>query len=133
MAYTGAWINLWLLFGGSNQLLAGLALTLVSLYLAKIKKPSKYTLGPAIFMIITCEAALLWEGIAMLRAVVLGTPIAKGPLATLIKQGVAWAKAAALTLNGVFGAFGIVLFILGLIVVIDASKAFARVRKAEAE
>jgi len=127
LAYTGAWINLWLLFGGSNQLLAGLALTLVSLYLMKIKKPSKYTLGPAIFMIITCEAALLWQAIKMLRAVALGTPIAKGPLAAPAYKGIA------LALNGVFGAFAIILFILGLIVAIDASKAFARLGKAEAE
>jgi len=127
LAYTGAWINLWLLFGGSNQLLAGLALTLVSLYLAKIKKPSKYTLGPAIFMIITCEAALLWEAITMFRAVALGTPIAKGPLTAPAYKGIA------LALNGVFGAVAIILFILGLIVAIDASKAFARLGKAEAE
>ena len=95
--------------------------------MAKIKKPSKYTLGPAIFMIITCEAALIWEAITMLRAVALGTPIAKGPLAAPAYKGIA------LALNGVFGAFAIILFILGLIVAIDASKAFARLGKAEAE
>ena len=123
-AYSGAWINLWLLFGGSNQLLAGLALTLVSIYLAKVKKPSKYTLGPAIFMVITCEAALLYESLKFFYKVFwLGGFFAKPPLSNYppLAQG----------LNVLFGIIGLVLFILGLIVAYDAAKAYGRARRGE--
>jgi len=123
-AYSGAWLNLWLLFGGSNQLLAGLALILVSIYLVKVKKPSKYTLGPAIFMIITCEAALLYEGAKFFYAVfVLGTPFAKAPLSNYPELASA--------LNIIFGIIGFVLFILGLVVAYDAAKAYGRARRGE--
>ena len=122
-AYSGAWVNLWLLFGGSNQLLAGLALILVSIYLAKVKKPSKYTLGPAIFMIITCEAALLFESASFFRAVILGSPISAGKVAEI-----PWLAS---TLNVIFGIIGIILFILGLVVAYDAAKAYGRARRGE--
>ena len=122
-AYSGAWVNLWLLFGGSNQLLAGLALILVSIYLAKVKKPSKYTLGPAIFMIITCEAALLFESASFFRAVILGSPISAGRVAEI-----PWLAS---TLNVIFGIVGIILFILGLVVAYDAAKAYGRARRGE--
>ncbi|RLI20545.1 carbon starvation protein A, partial [Candidatus Bathyarchaeota archaeon] len=121
-AYSGAWINLWLLFGGSNQLLAGLALILVSIYLVKVKKPSAYTLIPAIFMIITCEAALLYEGAKFFYAVfVLGKPFAKAPLSNYPELASA--------LNIIFGIIGFVLFILGLVVAYDAAKALGRARR----
>lgn len=121
-AYSGAWINLWLLFGGSNQLLAGLALTLVSIYLVKVKKPSAYTLIPALFMIITCEAALLYEGAKFFYAVfILGKPFAKAPLSNYPELASA--------LNIIFGIIGFILFILGLVVAYDAAKALSRARK----
>jgi len=43
---------LWPLFGATNQLLAGLALLVISIYLRKSGKPMVYTLIPMIFMII---------------------------------------------------------------------------------
>lgn len=43
---------LWPLFGATNQLLAGLALLVVTVYLAKQKKPLAYTMLPMIFMIV---------------------------------------------------------------------------------
>ena len=122
-ASSGAWINLWLLFGGSNQLLAGLALTLTTVYLAKVKKPTAYTLIPALFMIITCEAALLYEGSKFIYVVLLGKYIAKGAIASY--------PALAQALNIVFGVFGWVLFILGAIVAYDGFKAYARFKAAK--
>jgi len=121
LAYTGAWINLWLLFGGSNQLLAGLALSLVTIYLAKVKKPTIYTLGPAIFMIVTCEAALIFESVKFFRAVALGKPFVKGPLVNYptIAKG----------LNAIFGVFGLVLFVLGLMIAIDAYRAYKKYKQ----
>ena len=122
-AWAGAWINLWTLFGGANQLMAGMALLLVSVYLATVKKPTKFNLLPAIFMILTCEAALLWEAYLFATAVMTGKPIAAGHIAAY--PGVA------LGFNVVFGIMGIVLFILGAIVTFDASKALSRAWKAE--
>ncbi|HDJ25700.1 MAG TPA: carbon starvation protein A, partial [Candidatus Bathyarchaeota archaeon] len=107
-AYSGAWINLWTLFGGSNQLLAGLALLLTSIYLAKVKKPTAFNLGPAIFMIVTCEGALIWESFfVFLKKILAGTPIAAGTLATLIGEGVGWAWGVAMALNVIFFIFGV--------------------------
>ena len=143
-AYSGAWINLWLLFGGSNQLLAGLALLLTSIYLAKVKKPTIYNLAPAIFMIVTCEGALIWEtfftflGLQWAIAgkklgIIYGVPIAKGPLAELIAAGVGWAKGVALALNVIFFLFGLILIALGLIVAYDGFKSYAKFKRAAPE
>ncbi|OYT50835.1 carbon starvation protein A [Candidatus Bathyarchaeota archaeon ex4484_135] len=145
-AYSGAWINLWLLFGGSNQLLAGLALLLTSIYLAKVRKPTAFNLGPAIFMIFTCEAALIWEtffiflGLGYLPlppekqvGLIFGKPIAKGPLAELIKAGVGWAKGVAMALNIIFFLFGLILIVLGAIVAYDGFRSYFRFKRAPPE
>ena len=50
LAFVGSWTNLWIFFGGTNQLLAGLALLLVAIFLASIKKPTAYVFVPGIFM-----------------------------------------------------------------------------------
>jgi len=47
---TGA-MKLWPLFGSLNQLMAGLALLVITIYLAKKKKPVIYTAIPMVFMI----------------------------------------------------------------------------------
>ena len=46
----------------SNQLVAALALIIVSSYLVGLKRPAKYTLYPAYFMLITTLAALFYQG-----------------------------------------------------------------------
>jgi carbon starvation protein len=50
---------LWPLFGTLNQLLAGLALLVTTVYLAKKAKPVVYTLIPMIFMILVTSWAML--------------------------------------------------------------------------
>jgi carbon starvation protein len=52
---------LWPLFGTLNQLLAGLALLVATLYLAKKAKPVIYTLIPMIFMLIVTGWAMLYN------------------------------------------------------------------------
>ncbi len=49
---------LWQLFGTSNQLLAALALLVVSLYLRALGRPTLYTLVPMVFMLIATLSAL---------------------------------------------------------------------------
>ncbi len=50
---------LWGLFGASNQLLAALALLVVSLYLRALGRPTVYTLLPMAFMLIVTISALI--------------------------------------------------------------------------
>ncbi|MEA4884461.1 MAG: carbon starvation protein A [Clostridia bacterium] len=52
MAFHGSANVLWPLFGATNQLLAGLALLTITVYLAKNHKPIHYTLIPMVFMVI---------------------------------------------------------------------------------
>jgi carbon starvation protein len=59
---TGKWAAIWPVFGASNQLVGSLALIVVSSYLISKGRPSRYTLYPGIFMLITTMAALIWKG-----------------------------------------------------------------------
>ncbi|MGV7221626.1 MAG: carbon starvation CstA family protein [Nitrospinales bacterium] len=58
---TGGWQKIWPIFGATNQLIAAVALFVVSAYLIGIKKPARYTLYPAIFMLVTTVAAMAWQ------------------------------------------------------------------------
>ncbi len=49
---------LWPVFGTTNQLLAALALLVITLYLVQTKKPVIYTVLPMIFMMVTTMAAM---------------------------------------------------------------------------
>ena len=52
-------MKLWPLFGATNQLLAGLALLVITIYLARKRSPIIYTLIPMVFMIIMTGWAML--------------------------------------------------------------------------
>ena len=54
------WLTIWVAFGAANQLMAGLALLLVSLWLMSEGRRHTWALYPSIFMIITTIAALLY-------------------------------------------------------------------------
>lgn len=132
-AATGAWYQLWVLFGGSNQLLAGLCLMLGSIYLMRRKKPTFYTLIPALFMIATCEAALLWEAWMFVRVL-----LALRPLSDVVSTGtllqklwVAGVQLPALALIWTFLAISIIMFLLGALVFYDTVKAFRQGPEAE--
>lgn len=58
---SSGYTKIWPVFGATNQLIAALALMVISTYLVGIKKPAKYTLIPALFMVITTIAALGWQ------------------------------------------------------------------------
>ncbi len=59
---TESYKAIWPIFGASNQLVAALALIIVTSYLVGIKRPSKYTLYPALFMLFTTLASLFYLG-----------------------------------------------------------------------
>ncbi|MDW7674283.1 MAG: carbon starvation protein A [Bacillota bacterium] len=59
LALSGQWSTIWPIFGSANQLLAGLALLGVSVWLGKLGKSNKMTLIPMVFMIIVTLAALI--------------------------------------------------------------------------
>jgi carbon starvation protein len=59
LVLTGTWIYLWQLFGGANQLMAALALLLVTVWLASVGKNWLYAGLPTIFMYVTTVASIL--------------------------------------------------------------------------
>lgn len=61
MGVTEGYKAIWPVFGASNQLVAALALIVVSSYLVGLKHPTKYTIYPAYFMLLTTLAALGYQ------------------------------------------------------------------------
>ncbi|MDI6829125.1 MAG: carbon starvation CstA family protein [Armatimonadota bacterium] len=51
---------IWGTFGGANQLMAGLALMIISLWLTREKRPTIYTVIPMLFMLATTLSALAY-------------------------------------------------------------------------
>ncbi len=56
-----SWRVLWPAFGAANQLIAALALLVVSAYLFGYRRKTVFTLVPGVFMLITTEAALFYQ------------------------------------------------------------------------
>jgi carbon starvation protein len=54
-------MTLWPIFGTTNQLLAGLALLVMTVWLLKMKQPIIYTFLPMLFMMIVTLWAMLWN------------------------------------------------------------------------
>lgn len=65
---TEGWQKIWPVFGATNQLIAAVALFVVSAYLIGIKKPSHFTLYPAVFMVVTTIGALAWQAYGFFTA-----------------------------------------------------------------
>ncbi|MFH1338621.1 MAG: carbon starvation protein A [Candidatus Omnitrophota bacterium] len=61
LAFSGKWTKIWPAFGASNQLVAALALFVVSCWLLAKKRSIKFTIYPAFFMLITTIAALIFQ------------------------------------------------------------------------
>jgi carbon starvation protein len=113
LMWTGFWSRIWLLFGGSNQLFASLALVLITIWLVQSGKSYQWAMWPAIFMYVTTVAALIVTAWVSLQAA-----FAPG------------LKAAFIFGNLVAAAIGFVLVILALFLAWDAFQAFGRAKKA---
>jgi carbon starvation protein len=110
--WTGFWSRIWILFGGSNQLFAGLALILITLWLVQTGKPYQWALWPAVFMYVTTVAALIVTAYVSFQAAF--TP---------------GLKAAFVFGNLVAAVIGAALVILSLVLAYDAIQAFGRAQK----
>ncbi|HYL82323.1 MAG TPA: carbon starvation CstA family protein, partial [Candidatus Acidoferrum sp.] len=116
--WTGFWQRIWILFGGSNQLFAGLALVLITIWLAQTGRAYKWALWPAVFMYVTTVAAL--------------AVTAWVSLATAVQSITAPNPNIAFVFGDVLAAvIGIALTILSLMLAWDAVQAFGKARKAQ--
>jgi carbon starvation protein len=116
LVMTGWWQYLWVLFGGANQLMAALALMLVTAYLMSEGRPAAYAFYPMIFMFFTTIAALLYTSYNLLLKVFTGA-----------------VKGEALIGNTLMGLVGFFLVIAAIILGWEGLKAFNRYRAIRAQ
>ena len=116
LVLTGWWQYLWVLFGGANQLMASLALMLITAWLMSEGKSYAWTLYPMIFMFVTTVAALLYTSYGLLRKVFAGGI-----------QGEAFVG------NLLMGVVGFFLVVCALILGYEGIAAFRRLRTFKAQ
>jgi len=104
-------LQIWVVFGAANQLMASLALLLVTLWLMSKGKAYLWTFIPFLFMFVTTIAALLYKAY---EAFFLLLPAAKTSDVVMA--------------NILIGAIDLVLIIAALFLAWDALKAFQRYR-----
>jgi carbon starvation protein len=115
LIWTGFWSYIWILFGASNQLMASLALLLVSLWLMSKGKNYMWTFIPFIFMFITTMAALAGTGYKVIhQAITMADALTAGQIIG----------------NWIAGVLAIILFVAALYLAIDAFRAI-QARQAE--
>jgi carbon starvation protein len=107
---TGSWLYIWILFGGANQLMAGLALLLVTLYLVIKGKNYKIAIYPMFFMYVTTVAALFYMVFWKFLPLVFTGKVSGGKLVGYIFSA----------------GLGSVLIVLALILAWDGYKAFKK-------
>ena len=109
--WTAFWQRIWVLFGGANQLFAGLALLLITIWLANEGKKHAWAFWPAVFMYVTTVAALLvvaWKSFQAMFA--------------------ANTNAAFIFGNAVAGLIGLFLAIAAIVLAIDGLKSLSKAR-----
>ncbi len=111
LVLTGWWQYLWVLFGGANQLMASLALLLITAWLMSEGKSAAWAFYPMIFMFITTIAALLYTSYSLLQKVISGA-----------------VKGEALIGNTLMGLVGLFLVVAALILGAEGMKALRRYR-----
>ena len=109
------WLTIWVAFGASNQLMAGLALLLVSLWLMSEGRKHAWALYPSIFMIVTTIAALLY--------------VAFTNLATKLPAALAGGNTQGAIASGLIGLICVVLVVAALVLIWDGWQAIQRARK----
>ena len=116
LVLTGWWQYLWVLFGGANQLMASLALMLVTAWLMSEGKSAAWTFYPMIFMFVTTVSALLYTSYTLISKVLTGA-----------------VQGEALIGNTLMGLVGFFLVIAALMLGVEGFKAFGRYRTLRAQ
>jgi len=109
------WLTIWVAFGGANQLMAGLALLLVSLWLMSEGRRHAWALYPSIFMIVTTVAALLY--------------VAYTNLITKLPAALAGGNIQGAIASGLIGLICLVLVVTAVVLIFDGWQAIQRARK----
>jgi len=66
LGISNGWSKIWPIFGATNQLIAALALFVISAYLIGVRRPTRYTVYPALFMVATTIGALSYQAYVFL-------------------------------------------------------------------
>lgn len=130
LASTGTWNNIWLYFGGANQLLAGLALMLITIHLARTKVQTGYTFYPAIFMILTTVGALIWQTTKFGVAFMNDLSAADITKTTLVRAPFNKYAGFATFIDGLSVVIGVALLILGVRMAIITIQSYSASKKA---
>ena len=109
-------LQIWVMFGAANQLMASLALLLVTLWLKAKGKKYQWTLWPFLFMFVTTIGALLYKAY---EAFYINLPKTADPVANKIANVGQFTAA-----QVIIGAVALVLVIAALFLAWDALKAF---------
>ncbi len=120
-SFGGTWFYIWVLFGGSNQLMAGLALMIITLWLIDTKKGWMISGVPGIFMIITTITAL---GIVSYQSLTNGLAKLSSTSLQSVVSDPKWLG------NMVAGLIGLILIIAALIMCYDIYRALQKRRTA---
>lgn len=118
LVYFGYWQWIWVLFGGANQLFAGMALLLITIWLAEQGRRYNWAFIPGIFMYITTVAALLWTS---------WTALNKGFLNPAPDMTAPFVLG-----NGISAVFGLYMAISAVVLLVDGLRAFNKARSAPA-
>jgi carbon starvation protein len=110
LVLTGTWVYLWQMFGASNQLMAGLSLLVVTVWLKSEKRNPSYAGVPMIFMYVTTLAA------TAVTARNLYVTIAANPKMSGLPVAGAWAMIAV----------SVLLFVAALLIGWDGYRAYLR-------
>ncbi len=113
-------LQIWVMFGAANQLMASLALLLVTLWLMSKGKNYQWTLWPFLFMFVTTIGALLWKAY---EAFFINLP----KVAAIAEKQKLTTGQVTLA-NVLIGAIALVLVVSAFILAWDAYKAFRQFR-----
>jgi len=147
---TGSWRYIWVLFGGANQLMAGLALLLITLWLVREKRGAAMSGLPFLFMYITTICALAFSAYGLITKVIIAPgklAAAKALAGNAAELTGGWfapfssnvAQAAKAASGGIiFGslfaaALAVVLILAALVLGYDGLKAYQKYRAAKAQ
>ena len=109
--WTGVWQTIWVLFGGANQMMASLALLIITIWLMSQGKKYAWTFWPFVFMYVTTIVALGYTGFKALMAALAGTKVTGNIIASVVAA---------------------ILIVCALILGYDGVKALSRQREAAA-